>query len=132
MHANAQNVMQVLQPLIAKLTPEERLALIQAIAAMETLGEAVESSDPDQPYGLEKDQLFWFSRPATERELYRGQFVAVHNREVVDQDKDQRSLYLRVRARFGKTPVLIVNGDWDSVPVFTTQSPRRALDDQRK
>ena len=38
---------------------------------------------------------------------YRGRYVAVHDGRVVDDDMDRRSLYLRVRARYGATPVLI-------------------------
>ena len=38
---------------------------------------------------------------------YRGRYVAVHDGRVVDHDANRRALYLRIRARFGETPVLI-------------------------
>jgi hypothetical protein len=38
---------------------------------------------------------------------YCGRYVALHEGQVVDSDADRRSLYLRVRSRFGGTPVLI-------------------------
>ena len=42
----------------------------------------------------------------------------------MDHDADQRTLYLRVRARFGRQPVLIVKADWNVMPDFTLHSPR--------
>jgi hypothetical protein len=48
----------------------------------------------------------------------------VHDKEVVDHDPDQRALYLRVLARYGPQPVLIVRADWDAMPEFTIHSPR--------
>jgi len=38
---------------------------------------------------------------------YRGRYVALHEGQVVDSDADRRTLYLRIRSRFGSTPVLI-------------------------
>ena len=38
---------------------------------------------------------------------YRGEYVAVHHGQVVDHDPQVRELSRRIRARFGKTPVLI-------------------------
>ena len=36
-----------------------------------------------------------------------GQWVAVNNGKVVDQDQDRATLYQRIRATFGRTAVLI-------------------------
>ena len=36
-----------------------------------------------------------------------GQWVAIHNGELVDQDTDMGALYQRVRERYGRTSVLI-------------------------
>ncbi len=38
---------------------------------------------------------------------YRGRYVAIHKGQVVDDDANRRDLYLRIRSRFGDTPVLI-------------------------
>jgi len=38
---------------------------------------------------------------------YRGEYVAVHNGNIVDHDSDLRTLHLRVFERFGHTPVLL-------------------------
>ncbi len=41
------------------------------------------------------------------REKHFGQWVAVHNRQLVDHDPDHAELYRRVRVRYGRTSVLI-------------------------
>jgi hypothetical protein len=41
------------------------------------------------------------------RQKYLGQWVAVHDQKLVDRDSDGLSLYRRVRARYGRTSVLI-------------------------
>jgi hypothetical protein len=38
---------------------------------------------------------------------YLGEYVAIHNGEVVDHDSDARSLHIRIRRKYGKAPVLI-------------------------
>ena len=40
-------------------------------------------------------------------ERYLGQFVAVHNGQIVDADVDFEALFLRIQERFEDTPVLI-------------------------
>lgn len=50
---------------------------------------------------------WWRSVSVEDRTPYRGKFVAVHNKEVVDQDFDEEMLRNRVRRKFGKTAVLI-------------------------
>jgi len=39
--------------------------------------------------------------------IYCGQYVAMHQGRVVDSDTDARTLYLRIRERYGYIPVLI-------------------------
>jgi len=36
-----------------------------------------------------------------------GEYVAIHNSQVVDHDINMRALHLRIRHRFGRMPVLI-------------------------
>ncbi len=38
---------------------------------------------------------------------FLGDYVAIHNGEVVDHDSDVRTLHLRIRKRFGQAPVLL-------------------------
>lgn len=42
------------------------------------------------------------------KEQYLGQFVAIHQGQVVDADADLEPLYLRLQARFGDEPSLLV------------------------
>ena len=41
------------------------------------------------------------------RQSHLGQWVAMHQQQLVDADADQAALYRRVRARYGRTSVLI-------------------------
>jgi hypothetical protein len=38
---------------------------------------------------------------------YPGEYVAVHNGQVIDHDPDLRTLHLRVYEKYGRTPVLL-------------------------
>lgn len=57
---------------------------------------------------IEREQCWWMSLPLRERATYEGEYVAVHNRQLVDHDPDKNDLYRRVRARYGNTAVLIM------------------------
>lgn len=41
------------------------------------------------------------------KQKYFGQWVAVHNQELVDHDNDHAALYQRVRDKYGRAAVLI-------------------------
>jgi hypothetical protein len=41
------------------------------------------------------------------RDQYRGQWVAIHDQQMVDHDPDSESLYRRIRDKYGRTSVLI-------------------------
>jgi 3-dehydroquinate synthase class II len=89
----------------------------------EVAGETVPS--PTQRHSqLAAEQAAWYARPPSERARYRAEFVAVYDGQVVDHDADRRTLYLRVRERFGHKPVLIVDADWTEPPIYTVHSPR--------
>jgi len=57
---------------------------------------------------LEREQAWWSALPLHEREAYEGEFVAIHNQELVDHDKDKAALHHRIRARYGDTAILIM------------------------
>lgn len=59
-------------------------------------------------------------------EAYAGQYVAVHQGQVVDHDSDQLALYLRIEQRFHGAPVLIKQVLKDPQEVYTFRSPRLA------
>lgn len=86
------------------------------------LVEVTETSDrmfKDYHARLVKEELAWYGTDMQERTRYQGQFVAVHDGEVVDCDTDQRALYVRIRERFGQIPILIVPGEQTEPPTYT-------------
>ncbi|MFN8444111.1 MAG: DUF5678 domain-containing protein [Caldilineaceae bacterium] len=36
-----------------------------------------------------------------------GEWVAIHNQKLIDHDRDRVALYRRIRARYGRNPILI-------------------------
>jgi hypothetical protein len=119
-----ETLIEQVRQLAAPLTSTERLALIQAIAALESSDGQAAHQNRATADDLEVEQEAWFARPAAERRRYAGQYVAVKGGQVVDHAADQRSLYLRVRERFGAQPVLIVSADWDEPPMLVMRSPQ--------
>jgi hypothetical protein len=67
----------------------------------------------------------WYRLPVAERERYKGKFVAVYQGQVVDSDPDRLKLYFRIRERFGRQTVLIIEGGDYPIPVYRVRSPRR-------
>jgi len=57
---------------------------------------------------IEAEMAWWESRPPEERARYAGEYVAVHNKEVVDHDPDPVALNGRVRKRFGRIAVMMI------------------------
>jgi hypothetical protein len=108
-------ILEKIRPLVSTLSPEDRLALIQAIAS-----EDLPASSQDT---LLQEQVAWFARSKSDRQRFAGEFVAVQANQVIDHDSDQRALYLRIRTHFTGQPVLIVHADWDEPPAFTIHSP---------
>ncbi|MEW5989514.1 MAG: DUF5678 domain-containing protein [Chloroflexota bacterium] len=53
---------------------------------------------------------------------YRGQYVAVHQGQVIDHDPDRSALHGRIRAEFGHIAVLITPAD--GRPDIMVRSPR--------
>ena len=57
---------------------------------------------------LEQEQAWWLALPLRERAKYEGEFVAIHEQKVIDHDRDESTLYERIRKMHGKTPVLVM------------------------
>ena len=57
---------------------------------------------------IEQEQEWWENLPLTKRAEYEGKYVAVHNKKLVDHDKNENQLYFRVREKYGKTSILII------------------------
>lgn len=119
-------VVEQVRTLAAPLSNTERLALIRAIASLESPERKVAPLRGASEQALDAEQAAWFARSPAERQQYASQYVAVRGGQVVDHDPDQRTLYLRVRTQFGRQGVLIIKADWDAPPVFTIHSPRLA------
>ncbi|MFP4394315.1 MAG: DUF5678 domain-containing protein [Anaerolineales bacterium] len=120
------DVFEQIQALIAPFSIEERLALIREIAAMPPpfSTETLFSSQQPTSTQLYREQAAWYALPAEEREGYQGEYVALHQGQVVDHDADQRALYIRIRERYGRAPVPILPADQEQPPTFVIHSPR--------
>lgn len=57
---------------------------------------------------IEQEQAWWLNLPLSERAKYEGQFVAIHNQQLIDHSQDENALHQRIRTKYGKTPVLIM------------------------
>ena len=55
---------------------------------------------------------------------HRGQFVAIHQGQVVDHDDDQLALFMRVDERYPDTPVLVKRVLPEFEESYTFRSPR--------
>jgi hypothetical protein len=112
------SVIATVRNLVASMTADERLAVIQAIAAIERPPQPSQNEVDPRQQALLQEQKYWFQRPVQERRLYANEYVAIYKGDIVDHDPDQRTLYLRVRKRFGRNPVLIVNANFDAIPEY--------------
>jgi hypothetical protein len=56
---------------------------------------------------IAQEQAAYEAQHATLYRKFAGQFVAIHDGAVVDYDADRVTLSRRVRAKFGKQPILI-------------------------
>lgn len=56
---------------------------------------------------ISEESAIYRQRHAELKALYLGQYIAMHNGQVVDHDPDFQALRQRIRHRFGRTPVMI-------------------------
>lgn len=56
---------------------------------------------------INAESAWWNGLASEKRTRYLGEFVAVHRREVVDHDTNEDELRRRIRAKYGKTAILI-------------------------
>ncbi len=50
--------------------------------------------------------------------------MAVSDGKIVDSDPERLALYYRIKERFGREPVLVIEGGEQPVPVYNTTSIR--------
>ncbi|MFQ5614977.1 MAG: DUF5678 domain-containing protein [Anaerolineales bacterium] len=110
------------QSIAVNLKTDERMELIRLI--IEARPEKQPDPQDEWRKKIKREARYWYSRPMEERQPYLGEFVAVYNNQIVDHDRDLRSLYLRVRKKFPNRPVLLVEAGAQAPPEFTIRSPR--------
>ncbi|MCB8945399.1 MAG: hypothetical protein H6658_16750 [Ardenticatenaceae bacterium] len=71
---------------------------------------------------IEQEQQWWLQRPLSIRAQYEGQYIAVYHQELVDHDPNEAELFQRIRAKYGKQPVLIMPAEGPKE--ITILSPR--------
>ncbi|HZY42529.1 MAG TPA: DUF5678 domain-containing protein [Anaerolineae bacterium] len=77
---------------------------------------------------IEKEQaIFEQLRPKLLKK-YRGQYVAVHNSEVVEHAPDLNTLHKQVFTRFGDTPILHIQVTDEPLPDIQTHGLRMVRD----
>lgn len=57
---------------------------------------------------IEQEQTWWLNLPLSERAKYEGQFIAVHQKTLIDHDHNKENLYRRIREKYGNTAILII------------------------
>lgn len=123
-------ILEEIRSLVIDLPIEDRLQLIREIATIASpLAHQSEFSSQKEKYSQRKQQLMseqnnWFARSTQERRQYAGRYVAVYEGQIVDSDDHQRQLYLRIRDRFGRKPVLLIHADLEQTPIYTVHSPQ--------
>ena len=73
---------------------------------------------------LEIEQRAYEQMYAKLKKKYLGQFVAIHNKKLVDTGHDFESLFLRIQESFGDVPVLISQVTESPVQEWRFRSPR--------
>ena len=73
---------------------------------------------------LETEQQAYEQMYPKLKKKYLGQFVAIHNKKLVDTGQDFEGLFLRVQNRFGDMPVFICQVTELPVQEWRFRSPR--------
>jgi predicted DNA-binding protein len=86
----------------------EKDAKREARSVNEIVNEAIERYLHERQIAQLDAEIAAFEKLHPElRQKHLGQWVAVHEQELVDHDSDRAALYKRVRATYGRTAVLI-------------------------
>jgi hypothetical protein len=79
---------------------------------------------------IEREQRSYEAQHATIFASYAGQYIVMHDGQLVDHDQDRVALIQRVRARFGDEPVLITPVLPDARQHILSRSSQRAKHDE--
>lgn len=86
----------------------ERDAKREARSVSDIVNEAVERYLRErQRAKLNREILAYEALHSELKRKHFGQWVAVHNQKLVDYDSDRAALYRRIRAKYGRTSVLL-------------------------
>ena len=114
-----------LQPDLAEQVAQ--MAEIAGIGVTDLVNEAVsEYLERFSHEKIEAEAQAFEGMHETLKEQYFGQFVAVHNGQVVDADADFEAVFLRVQTRFGRIPILIRRVGEEPTVELHFRSSRRA------
>ena len=103
----------------------ERLAEQEARAVSDLVNEIIEQYLQDEhEYQLDLEIEAYHQLHPELKEKYLGEWVAIHNRKLVDHDADAADLHRRIRARFGRETVLIRQVEQAPERVLWWRSPQ--------
>ena len=119
--------LKTIKPLVAHLTPAERLELVHWITDTKASPSQPTHSTKDAPDDwrsrISAEAQNWYARPDRDRQPYLGQHVAVLAGQVVDYDADRIALYQRIQKKYPDTPVLITTAEARRPREFLVLSP---------
>lgn len=88
----------------------------------------LDQAEPDQFDAalaqIEKEHDTFISQHAELLQQYRGQYVAMRDGQIVDNDRDQDALYRRILSNYGDEPVLITSVDTEPIATYYIRSPK--------
>lgn len=77
---------------------------------------------------IDREEQHYHAQHAELLRKYVGQFIAMHEGQVIDSDTDELAVFLRVRERFPMIGVLIKRVTDHPDPVWMVRSPRIEYD----
>jgi hypothetical protein len=109
-----------------KLARLRRRDVADLLAESITLPETTPTKDamPERDTAVAQEEAAFYRLHPELWQKYPGQYVAIHNEEVVDHDADQVALYLRVKARYPGQFVWIAPVKETAVEEYVARSPR--------
>jgi len=93
------------EPLASQIRREAESQGIEVESLIETALRHYRFQAQREKINAESD--WWHTVSPEIRARYAGEYVAVHNKAVVDHDRDEEVLRKRIRAKYGKTAVLL-------------------------
>ena len=110
----------------------KRTAAVRGIGVAELLDEVIAHYLADQAEAtrapIDREQQAYEAQHAQLLADYVGQYIALRQGQVVDQDPDRSALGRRVRARYADEPVLITRVGAEPRQTIVVRGPRLAGD----